>query len=182
MRQQVGLSDRKFSEMSAMADEAVVGADGLRVLPFGNGAERMLGNRNIGAHIHNLQLNTHTRAHIYRAGLEGIGFAFVYGMRILQEMGLNMGAIRVGNDNLFQSKAFAETIATLTDSQIQVVETTGAVGAAKAAGVAVGIYNSIEEAMQHVKVISTYFPYKEKEKYEAAYSDWERYLVKALAE
>lgn len=172
MRQHIGASDRTFSEMSRMADEVAVGAEGLRILPFGNGTERMLGNRNIGAHIHNLQLNTHTQAHLYRAGLEGIGFSFVYGMRILQKMGLNMSAIRVGNDNLFQSKAFAETIATLTDSQIQVVETTGAVGAAKAAGVAVGIYSSLEEAMQNINVISTYFPKKEKGKYEEAYNDW----------
>ncbi len=182
MRQQVGASDRTFSEMSRMADEVAIGAEGLRILPFGNGAERMLGNRNIGAQIHNLQLNTHTQAHLYRAGLEGIGFSFVYGMRILQEMGLNMSAIRVGNDNLFQSKAFAETIATLTDSQIQVVETTGAVGAAKAAGVAVGVYNSIEEAMQNINVISTYFPDKEKEKYEAAYKDWEENLNRICAD
>ncbi len=178
MRQQVSLSDRKFSEMSQMADEVAVGSEDLRILPFGNGAERMLGNQNIGAHIHNLQLNTHTRAHMYRASLEGIGFSFVYGMRILQEMGLNMSAIRVGNDNLFQSKAFTETIATLTDSQIQVIETTGAVGAAKAAGVAVGVYSSLEEAMQNIHVISTYFPDTEKGKYEAAYDDWKRYLDK----
>ena len=172
MRQQVGTSDHTFSEMSRIADEVVIGAEGLRILPFGNGAERMLGNQNIGAHIHNLQLNTHTRAHLYRAALEGIGFSFVYGMSILQEMGLNMNVIRVGNDNLFQSKAFGKTIATLTDSQIQVVETTGAVGAAKAAGVAVGVYHSLEEAMQNIKVILTYFPDREKEKYEGAYEDW----------
>ena len=123
--------------------EVPVNSEGLRIIPFGNGAERMLGNRNIGSHIINLQLNRHGSAHMYRATLEGIAFSFAYGIEVLKEMGLSVEVMKVGNDNLFQSEVFSNTVANLVNCKIQVMETTGAVGAAKASGVAVGVYNSL---------------------------------------
>ncbi|MBI5916226.1 MAG: carbohydrate kinase [Bacteroidetes bacterium] len=181
LRQTVGQGSISYPDMERLAASVPVGADVLRILPFGNGAERMLGNLDPGAQVHNLQLNRHTAAHLYRAGLEGIAFSFVYGVRILKEMGLDISVMRVGNDNLFQSAVFSKTIATLLGCSIDVVETTGAVGAAKAAGVATGIYPSIEAAMANVRVTGRYEPEAGGVgEYRAAYGAWEGDLAKCL--
>lgn len=170
-----------YQEMEVAAASVPPGSDGLRVLPFGNGAERMLGNRNIGSSVHNLHFNRHSRAHLYRAALEGVAFSFVYGMNVLKDMGLDVQVIRVGNDNLFQSNIFSNTISSLVGSRIELVETTGAAGAAKAAGVATGFYRSIEEAVQKTRALISYEPLDRAEAFEMAYLAWQRDLENAIA-
>lgn len=173
MRQNMTCSKISYPEMEVMAAAIPVGSDGLRILPFGNGAERMLENKCLGAHISNLQFNRHSNAHFYRAALEGIAFSFVHGVSILREMGVNADVMRVGNDNLFQSEIFSTTITNLLGTTIEVVETTGAVGAAKAAGVATGIYTSVEEALCSTRVLKKYEPQNLHGIYHAAFEDWE---------
>ncbi len=181
LRQTVGQGSISYPDMERLADAVPIGADGLRILPFGNGAERMLNNLDPGAQVNGLQLNRHTAAHLYRAGLEGIAFSFVYGVQILKEMGLEISVMRVGNDNLFQSAVFSKTIATLLGCSIDVVQTTGAVGAAKAAGVATGIYPDIETAMASVTVTGRYEPEVGRVgEYRAAYEVWEKDLSRLL--
>lgn len=172
VKQQMAAQGMSYPEMEKQAEVIPPGADGLRILPFGNGAERMLGNKAPGAKINNLQFNRHHRAHFYRAALEGIAFSFVYGMGILQEMGLNLQVMRAGNDNLFQSAIFSGTISNLLGSRIEVLETTGAIGAAKAAGVAAGIYSSIREAMIGNQLVTAYEPTKNNDSYQEAYQQW----------
>lgn len=167
-----------YEEINLLANKIPIGADDLVVLPFGNGAERVLENKNIGSHIVGLNFNRHTNAHLFRAGLEGIAFAFVYGINILKAMGIEIKVLRVGNDNLFQSTIFAKTIATLADCTIEIMETTGAVGAAKAAGVGVGIYESVEEAMKDVAILTIVEPSLEKAAYLKAYEKWVAILKK----
>lgn len=166
-------SQLSYPEMERLAGTVPAGSQGLSVLPFGNGAERMLNNKNVGGYIANLQFNRHQRPHLIRAALEGVAFAFVYGMNILKEMGLDVRQIRVGNDNLFQSAVFSSTIATLMDSRIELYETTGAAGAAKAAGVGAGAYASLEEAMKQAAIVNAFEPLPEKELYQEAYARWE---------
>lgn len=172
IKQQVAASGMSYDEMESLAASVYPGAEGLRMLPFGNGSERMLKNKALGAQINNLQFNLHKRPHLFRAALEGIAFSFVYGMNILKEMGLNVQVIRVGNDNLFQSTVFSETISNLIGCKIEMMETTGAVGAAKAAGVANGIYSSIREAVSNNQLIKSYEPIRTNGQYEKAYQDW----------
>lgn len=169
-----------YEAINSLANDIDVGADELVILPFGNGAERLFENKNIGSHFIGLDFNRHTKAHLFRAGLEGIAFAFVYGIELLKTMNININVLRVGNDNLFQSNIFSETVATLGNCTIEVIETTGAVGAAKAAGVGVGIYQSIDEAVEHVKVISTFNPHADKSEYLHAYERWKGELNKFL--
>ena len=172
-RQQIMNASVSFREMEKMGATVPIGADGLRIIPFGNGAERILENQSPGAQINNLQLNRHQRAHLIRASLEGVAFSFVYGMEILKQMGLQTNILRVGNDNLFQSSIFSNTIATLTESQIEVMRTNGAIGAAKASGVAIGVYNSLSEAMRGNELVLRYEPQMDSiEAYEAAYQQW----------
>ncbi len=177
---QIAGKDLSYQEMNILANQIPIGSDDLIILPFGNGAERVLENKNISSNIVGLNFNRHTNAHLFRAGLEGIAFAFVYGINILKEMGIEINVMRVGNDNLFQSKIFAETIATLAACKIEIIETTGAIGAAKAAGVGVGIFDSVEEAMKDVDVLEVIEPNLAKAKYEKSYEKWKQELDKFL--
>lgn len=169
-----------YQEMESMAGLVPVGSDGLRIIPFGNGAERILMNESPGAQINNLQFNRHGRAHFYRAALEGIAFSFVYGFEVLKALGLDPEVIKVGNDNLFQSEIFAQTIANLLDCSIEVIQTTGAVGAAKASGFGAGIYSNLDEAMKTGKVEHRYIPQNNIEAFKTAYQLWSGELDKLM--
>ncbi len=180
MKHQIVPEDLSYGDMEKMAGAVPVGAEGLTLLPFGNGAERILENRNLQAHLAHLDLNRHGKAHLLRAGLEGIAFAFVYGIEIMQGMGLSMEVMRVGNDNLFQSALFAHTISTLTNSRIEMMQTTGAIGAARGAGVGAGIYRSLKVAMRNMKSLHTYEPHEDPGPYREAYQRWSRQLHEKL--
>lgn len=180
VRQHLGETGIGYNDMEKVAAGIPVGSDGLQIIPFGNGAERVLANKNPGAHYGNLQFNRHGAAHFYRAALEGIAFSFVYGAKIMNDMGVHIEVMRVGNDNLFQSTIFSTTIATLLNCKIEMVETTGAVGAAKASGVATGIYKSLDEALSNTKVLKIFTPDNDKAAYQAAYDNWENYLAKLI--
>lgn len=175
MRSQVA-KDVSYSELNEMASAVKIGSDGLRILPFGNGAERMLYNQNRGARINNLNFNTHGKAHLLRASLEGIAFSFVYGLEILKEDGVDLSSIKAGNDNLFQSRLFSDTISTLTGSTIQMVETTGAVGAARAAAMAYGDFASLTEASAADDLAGVYEPQLNHQDYAEAYQLWKKDL------
>ena len=181
IKHQIARSSTSYSDMERMVSTVPVGAGGVCVLPFGNGAERMLENRNPNAHVYNLQFNRHTRAHLFRAALEGVAFSFVYGINILNEIGMKIDVIRVGNDNMFQSPVFANTIATLLDCQIEMFETTGAVGAAMAAGYGAGIYRSLKEALLGLQVETIYEPNLNRSLCDQAYNYWQSCLQNALS-
>lgn len=175
LRENMTTDGISYQEMNEMAEAVPPGSAGLSILPFGNGAERMLDNQNPGATIYNLQFNTHTKAYFYRAALEGIAFSFIYGIRIMESMGLNVRVIRVGNDNLFRSHILAQTVVDLQSCAVEVINTNGAIGAAKAAGVGVGIYHSANEAMQNSETIKLYQP-KANPSLRQAYDKWCQYL------
>ena len=180
IKHQIALSNTSYQDMDRMASTVPVGSEGICVLPFGNGSERIFEDKNLGSHFFNLRFNRHTRAHLYRAVLEGVAFTFVHGIQILKEMGLKVDVIRVGNDNMFQSKIFSMTIATLLGSHIEVVETTGAIGAARASGVAPGIYSSLEKALESVQPTEMYEPILNYPLCSQAYSYWTASLEKVL--
>lgn len=173
-------SELSYNQMNQAAESVPIGSDGLQILPFGNGAERMLENCNKGSRIHNLNFNVHKSAHIFRAALEGIAFSFVYGMEILKNDGVDITSIKAGNDNLFRAEVFAKTIATLTQSKINIVETTGAVGAARAAAYAAGKFANMGEATATDKVELTHEPDAAIEPYQEAYNAWKKTLQEYL--
>ncbi|NMM47548.1 xylulokinase [Marinigracilibium pacificum] len=180
IRQQVATDNISYNDMEKAASAVPVGSDGLRVIPFGNGAERMLNNRNIGSQIVNLQFNRHTRSHLYRAALEGIAFSFVYGIKILNEIGIRSHVIRVGNDNLFQSEIFATTVSALTKCKIEVIGTTGAAGAALGAGIGVGRYENTQQAFGKIEVKDVIDKQDLKGSYSIAYKNWTKDLGKLI--
>jgi len=161
-----------YEDLSDAVDTVPIGCDGLVILPFGNGSERMLDNKQIGSCIHNLDFNRHKQAHLYRATLEGIAYAYVYGMSILKEMGINVNKMKVGNDNLFQSAPFSNTIATLMNCEIEVIATNGAAGAARGAAIGYGTYE-LQNAFDTLETVQTYSPNKHnKAAYQEAYDKW----------
>ncbi|NJB85662.1 xylulokinase [Lewinella marina] len=181
IRQQVCSPATTYENMERIAAGVPIGSEGLHFLPFGNGPERMLQNREVGARLLGLDFNRHTRDHLVRAGIEGVAFSFVYGMRVMQELGVSLSTIRVGNDNMFQSQVFASTISTLTGATIEVHNTNGAVGAALAAGVSAGLSADLPEAVGRQEVLSRITPQPEhREALEKAYGIWAAALKAAL--
>jgi len=178
MKQNIVASTDSYNDMNNLADAIPVGSDGLRILPFGNGAERMLNSQNTGASTFNLNFNKHNKAHLLRASLEGVAFSFVYGIDILKNDGVDLSAIRAGNDNLFRSEIFSNTIATLVGTDIKIIDTTGAVGAARAAGVSTGDFKTLNDAFSDNEHVTTYQPLKDKRMYEDAYLLWKQDLEK----
>lgn len=170
------LGMESYEEMNALASEIPIGSDGVCMLPFGNGAERMLNNKEVGARILNINLNNHNKSHMCRAALEGIAFSFVYGMEILKSDGIKINVMRVGNDNLFRSGIFANTIATLMETKIELYNTTGAIGAARAAGLHDGDFDKFGSYIMDNDHVMTFIPFKDKESYAKAYQKWKKEL------
>jgi xylulokinase len=155
------------------------GSEGLSVLPFGNGAERILNNRIIGAHIHNIDLNKHTPAHIYRAGQEGIAFAFRYGLDIMRENGMSPSVIRAGRANMFLSSVFAEAFVNATNVPVELYDCDGSVGAALGAGIGAGIFTGEKEAFRDRKPLLFIGP-GEGTEYDELYGQWKERLEEHL--
>lgn len=169
-----------YEEMNTLASEIPVGSDGVCLIPFGNGAERMLNNKEIGTRIVNMNLNNHHKGHICRAALEGIAFSFVYGMEILKSDGIDASVIRAGNDNLFRSEIFANTVATLIEQEIEIFNTTGAIGAARAANLHTGDFKSFEKSIMDNDHVMTFMPFKDKQPYVDAFKNWKKELELTL--
>ncbi len=168
-----------YTEMNAQASKVEIGSNGLRILPFGNGAERMLNNRIVGTHFHNIDLNFHSQAHIFRATQEGIAFAFRYGLDIMRESGMNPTVIRAGKANMFLSDLFAEAFVNATHVPVELYQNDGSIGAAIGAGIGAKIFSSESEAFSKAKRIQ-YIEPTAIGQYEEAYQEWKALLEKQL--
>ena len=178
MKRNVAPEGMGYSEMNDLAESVPVGAEGLSIIPFGNGAERVLQNQNPGASINGINFNIHTKAHMLRAAQEGIAFSFAYGMDIMAKMGMEIKTIKAGHANLFLSPLFRRTLASVTGATIELYETDGAVGAAKGAGIGAGIYKDNNEAFATLKHMATIKPETDCEPYKAAYRRWVQLVEK----
>ena len=178
MRRNVAPQGISYADMNAMAESVAPGADGLRIIPFGNGAERVLENREVGCSIHGIDFNHHTQAHLVRAAQEGIVFSFCYGMEVMAEMGMDIRKIHAGKANMFLSPVFREALATTSGATIELYETDGSVGAAKGAGMGCGIYCSHEEAFATLRRLAVIEPDEQKRaQYAQAYAEWKGILL-----
>lgn len=167
-----------YAKMNEYAAKAPAGSEGLSVLPFGNGAERILCNRPGACSIHGLNFNFHSLPHILRASQEGIVFSFAYGMEIMREMGLKTDNIHAAAANMFLSPIFRQTLSNVADAHIRLFETDGAVGAALGAALGADIYKSREEAFVNLKEKETVTPDSDREVVKEAYNVWKERLAK----
>jgi len=166
-----------YERMNELAGGVKVGSDGLVILPYGNGAERTLENKHLGASIHGLNFNIHNRAHLLRAAQEGIVFALNYGLQIMRQTGVRAKTVRAGNANMFLSPLFAEAFATVTESTVELYNTDGSQGAARGAGIGAGIYKGPEDAFAGLQPVKTIEPNRKlTTDYKEAYERWEKIL------
>lgn len=179
MKRNVAPENISYAEMNNLAAQAPIGSDGVTILPFGNGAERMLQNQEVGCSIHGVNFNTHGKHHLLRAAQEGIVFSFKYGIEIMQAMGMNISKIHAGNANMFLSPIFRETLAGVTGATIELYDTDGSVGAAKGAGIGAGIYKDNTEAFLSLKKLQIIEPsVKDTSAYAEAYERWKSLVEK----
>ncbi|NOR75537.1 MAG: carbohydrate kinase, partial [Draconibacterium sp.] len=170
-----------YNEMNDLAAKIAIGSNGLNILPFGNGAERVLNNKNIGSMFSGINFNIHKKGHLLRAAQEGIVFSFKYGMDIMKGIGINASVIRAGKANMFLSPIFRNTLAGITGATIELYNTDGSVGAARGAGIGSGYYKSTNEAFFSLKKLEVIEPDNSKvTEYRDAYISWERELKKAI--
>ncbi|HNU16170.1 MAG TPA: FGGY-family carbohydrate kinase, partial [Chitinophagaceae bacterium] len=155
------------------------GSEGLLILPFGNGAERMLNNKIIHSHIHNIDLNKHGQAHLFRAAQEGIAFAFRYGLDIMRENGMHPQVIRAGKTNMFLSDVFTESFVNILNIPVELYNCDGSVGSAIGSGLGAKIYSDTKEAFRHFEPIQLIKPDGNK-RYDQYYDKWLLHLEKQL--
>ena len=181
VRRNVAPEGISYSDMNEMTASVPIGSDGVTIIPFGNGAERVLENREIGCSIHGLNFNKHGKAHIMRAAQEGIVFSFCYGMEVMQQMGMDIKKIHAGRANMFLSDIFRNTLAGVSGATIELYETDGSVGAAKGAGMGCGIYKDNNEAFATLKKLSVIEPDESRRgEYLEAYASWKETLQKLI--
>lgn len=169
-----------YAAMNDLAAEAPVGSAGVTVLPFGNGAERVLENRQTGCSFHGINFNIHNRSHLLRAAQEGIVFSFMYGMEIMESIGMKIDKIHAGHANMFLSPIFRETLAGVSGATIELYDTDGAVGAAKGAGIGAGIYRDNNEAFASLVKLDEINPATDRTPYLEAYARWKKCLLTTL--
>lgn len=169
-------ADMSYGEMNDAAASVPVGAEGVSILPFGNGAERMLENREPGCSIHGLNFNKHDRRHLLRAAQEGIVFAFCQGMDIMRQMGMDVSKIHAGNANMFLSPLFREALAATSGATIELYDTDGSIGAARGAGIGCGIYADHDEAFATLERKAVITPDESKmAAYQDAFDRWKEH-------
>jgi xylulokinase len=163
--------------MNQLAMQSPIGAKGISIIPFGNGAERVLENKEVNCSIHGINFNIHDKKDILRAGQEGIVFSYEYGLEIMRKMGMNIQVIRAGFANMFLSPIFTQTLASVSGAVIELFDTAGAAGAARAAGMGIGIYQSNDEAFASLEKIAVVEPdTRNKSAYRNAYTNWRKLI------
>ena len=171
MKRNVAPEGISYAEMNDLAATAPIGSAGVSILPFGNGAERMLENKEVGSSVHGVNFNVHSKAHLLRAAQEGIVFSFKYGIEVMEQMGMNVNKIHAGHANMFLSPIFRDTLAGVTGAVIDLYDTDGSVGAAKGAGIGAGIYKDNSEAFATLEKLAVIEPARQDE-YTQAYELW----------
>lgn len=168
-----------YADLNSAAAKTNIGSDGLYIIPFGNGAERMLNNKIVGTHLHNIDLNKHTTAHLYRAGQEGIAFAFRYGLDIMRENKMFPSVIRAGKANMFLSSVFTNAFVNVTNTPVELYNCDGSVGAALGAGIGAKIFSNAKEAFTNMQRLQTVQP-DGQNAYEEHYQKWKALLLKDM--
>jgi len=172
-------SDSSYDQINKEASLAPAGSDELLIYPFGNGAERVLENKDLGAVMKVLQFNRHNRGHIARASQEGIVFALHYGVEVMKEMGMEIKTVRAGYANMFLSDVFSSVFVNSIGCELELYNTDGATGAARGAGIGAGVYKNATEAYSSMEKIKSYSPVKEEQEiYSSVYNKWKRQLKK----
>ncbi|WP_186757643.1 xylulokinase [Echinicola salinicaeni] len=179
LKKMLGGESISYEEMNALAADVPLGSEGLRFVPFGNGVERIMENKSVGAHLSGLNLLKHDKRHLLRAGQEGIVSALTFGFNIMKNMGLSLNTVKAGRANMFLSPLFREAFVNMNEVNLEFYDTDGAQGAARGAGIGAGIYASANEAFIGLEKVASFEPKaKLVEAYKSVYQNWEEALAK----
>lgn len=172
-------ANKNYNELNKEAAKIAAGSEGLLILPFGNGAERMLNNKIVGSSINDIDLNKHTPAHLYRAAQEGIAYAFRYGLDIMRENNIQPTVIRAGKANMFLSDVFIDAFVNVTNVPVELYENDGSVGAALGAGIGAKIFADEKAAFKNMKRLKLIEP-NGRHEYDESYEKWKNILLDKL--
>lgn len=179
LKRNLGEGTVSYEQMNKLAAEVPIGADGLNFIPFGNGAERILKNQQVDAHLNGLNLLKHDRRHVLRAGQEGIVASLTYGFNIMKGMGLNLNTVKAGKANMFLSPLFREAFVNMNKVSLELYDTDGAQGAARGAGIGLGLYSDQQEAFVGLKKVASLDPDDRlQQAYGEVYERWKKQLEK----
>ena len=179
LRQTLGAAGAtpSYPQLNALAQSVPVGSEGLVFHPFGNGAERIFQNQNPGAQLRNLDFNRHGLGHLVRAAQEGIVFSLNQGFDVLKALGGSCELVRAGKGNLFLSEVFTQTFANTTQAAVELLQTDGAEGAARAAALGKGYYAAPGEAFAGLVRAALIEPQRDcAAQYQDAYQAWVKLL------
>jgi len=170
-----------YDEMNQLATKIEIGSEGVLCYPYGNGAERSLANKNVHGHFSGINFNFHGKEHVIRSAQEGIVFSFRYGLDIMKSMGMEIGVMKAGYSNLFQSKVFREAFVNTCNVNLEIYNTDGSQGAARGAGIGIGYYTSPDKAFIGLKMIDKLHVTSDLVRtYESVYQNWKSGLLEIL--
>ncbi len=179
LKRNLALEGLSYNDMNDLAAQSPIGAKGISIVPFGNGAERVLENKDINCSVHGINFNIHDKKDILRAAQEGIVFSYEYGMEIMRGMGMNISTVKAGYANMFLSPIFSQTLSSVSDVTIELYNTDGAAGAAKGAGIGIGLYATPQEAFSSLEMLAVIEPERnKKDQYREAYLRWRDLVIK----
>lgn len=181
LKRNLAVEGLSYEEMNDLASQSPIGSNGVSITPFGNGAERVLENKEVNCSIHGINFNINDKKDILRAAQEGIVFSYEYGLEVMREMGMQINTIKAGYANMFLSPIFAQTLANISGATIELYNTDGAAGAAMGAGIGIGHFKSTDEAFASVEVLKTYSPIEsENADTREAYARWKEIILKQI--
>ena len=160
-----------YATLNALAGQRLPAEDAPRFYPFGNGAERLLGNRTPGASLVGLDFARHAPGEIVAAVQDGIVAALAYGTEVITGLGSDVAVVRAGRANMFLSDRFCRAFAQLTGVPLELYDTDGAQGAARAAGVGAGVFSDHGAALAGLHVVGRFDP-EEETPLALAYADY----------
>ncbi|MBQ9162515.1 MAG: xylulokinase [Clostridia bacterium] len=143
-----------YRELDVGAEAVSVGCDGLMFHPYINGeltpyADPKLCGSFIGIR------STHTKAHFTRSVLEGVAFSLLHSKKKLLFLGVPCATHATLIGGGAKSRLWAQIVADCLDMELEITESSdSSLGSAMLAGVAVGAFDSFDEAVKkciHVK-------------------------------
>ncbi|NMC79910.1 MAG: FGGY-family carbohydrate kinase [Chloroflexi bacterium] len=141
-----------YPELDRLAEDIPAGSEGLILLPYFLGEKTPIQDPLARGTLVGLTL-THSRAHIYRAVLEGISYGFYHHLKVFEEHGLTPTHARCANGGA-RSKLWKQVTADVLGIRLeQVADHPGSsLGAAFCAGMGIGAFKGWGEIEKYIKV------------------------------
>jgi xylulokinase len=150
--------DTDYARLDTAAASVPPGSEGLILLPYFLGEKTPINDPLARGVLFGLTLS-HTRAHVYRAILEGISFGFRHHLVVLAERGLEADKARVTNGGA-RSRLWKQITADVLNLPLEEIthHPGSSLGAAFIAGKGVGVFRQWDEIDRFVDVAATVEP------------------------